>query len=546
MRRVVGSMLVAAVLVTSLPARTQAQARARTQEGETGGAFTDVVDVQAVDVEVVVTDRRGQRVPGLKPEDFRLLVDGKPVPLDSFAEIRDGRTVTVPQASSGDIALPAELGSGETVGTHYLVFIDEFFSPFALRNEALKGLARDLQTLGPRDRISVVAFDGRRLRILSDWTEPSSGVEALLREASRRKGYLTAADFSTLQDVRPLRANNDVVVSDSSFQPMERESALLENLMVRQVVASAAGALRSLEAPPGRKVALLLSGGWHFDPRTGRDYETIMENQSSIRGGISLLRPLTDAANLLGYTVYPVHLADVLLPTAAGRTTDRPAAFAVADASMAGSARTEGLVFSAEETGGRYLKAGGKHLSKIAEDTRSYYWLGFSTAESDNQRRDLKVEVVRDGLQVRSRSSFVPLSRAVRTSMEVEAALLTGLSRNSGTLEVATGMPERRGPLTMTVPLTIRIPAQAITFLPEQGRVLARLEMRVAALGEYGDTSETAVIPISFALEEAPGLGQNVVYQTRIAVRRGDQDVQVAVTDAASGQTLSARLHLNL
>lgn len=537
MRKVVGSMLVAAVLVTVLPVRAQ--------EEEMGGAFTDIVDVQAVNVEVVVTDRRGQRVPGLTAKDFRLLVDGKPVSLDSFAEIRDGRTVTSSQATPGDIALPAELGPGEVVGTHYLVFIDEFFSRFALRNEALKGLARDLQTLGPRDRVAVVTFDGRRLRVLSDWSEPSTGVETLLRESAKRKGYLTAADFSTLTDVRPLRASNDVIVADSNVQPMERESALLENLMVRQVVASAAGALRSLEAPPGRKVALLLSGGWHFDPRTGTDYEVVMEHQS-IRGGYSLLRPLTDAANLLGYTVYPVHLADVLMPTAAARTTDQPAAFAVAEASMAGSARTEGLVFSAEETGGRYLKAGGKHLSKIAEDTRSYYWLGFSTAESDNRRRDLKVEVVRDGLDVRSRSSFVPLSRSVRTSMEVEAALLTGLSRNSGTLEVATGMPERRGPLTMTVPLTIRIPAQAITFLPEQGRFLARLEMRVAALGEYGDTSEIALVPISFALEEAPGAGQNVVYQTRIAVRRGEQVVQVAVTDAASGQTLTARLQLDL
>jgi VWFA-related protein len=543
MRRVVGSMLVAAVLAAGSPIRAQEP------EGEVGGAFTDVVDVQAVDVEVVVTDRRGRRVSGLTAQDFRLLVDGKPVPLDTFAEVRDGRAVAAVAApGSGEpreVSLPADLGAGEAVGTHYLIFVDEFFSPFSLRNEALKVLARDLQTLGPQDRIAVVAFDGRRLRILSDWNEPSTGLAALLREAARRKGYLTAADFSTLEDIRPLRVTGDVIVADGSMQPMERESAMLENLMIRQVVATAAGALRSLEPPPGRKVALLLSGGWNFDPRSGLDYAAIQETQS-IRGGFSILRPLTDAANLLGYTVYPIHLAGSSLPSAGDQVGEAPAAFTAANRSMTVSGRESGLVFSAEETGGRFLKAGASHLRKIAEDTRSYYWLGFSTAESDNRRRDLKVEVVRDGLEVRSRSSFVPMSRAVRTSMEVEAALLTGRSRNSGALEVATGMPEERGPLTATVPLTLRIPAQAITFLPDQGRFLVRLEMRVAAIGKYGDTSETALVPIAFAVETVPGAGQNVVYQTRIAVRRGKQDVQIAVTDAASGQTLSARLPLEL
>jgi VWFA-related protein len=540
MRRVVGSMLVAAVLAAGFPVRAQ--------EGEMGGAFTDIVDVQAVNVEVVVTDRKGRRVTGLTAQDFRLLVDGKPVPLDSFAEIREGRTVAavaVPNAGeSRDMSLPADLGAGEMVGTHYLIFIDEFFSRFSLRNEALKAIARDLQTLGPLDRVAVVAFDGRRLRVLSNWSEPSSGMATLLREASRRKGYLTAADFSTFEDIRPLHTSDDLVVADNTAQPMQREAAQLANLMIRQVVSAAAGALRSLEAPPGRKVALLLSGGWHFDPRSG-EYGVAMENVS-IRGGFPILRPLTDAANLLGYTVYPVHLASAELPGAIERTTETPAAFAAADASMISSGRAGGLVFSAEETGGRYLKAGGKHLSKIAEDTRSYYWLGFSTAESDNRRRDLKVEVVRDGLEVRSRSSFVPMSRAVRTSMEVEAALLTGLTRNSGALEVAVGMPEESGPTTATVPLTLRIPAQAITFLPEQGRFLVRLEMRVAAVSKYGETSDTALVPIAFAVEKVPGAGQNVVYQTRIEVRRGKQDLQVAVTDAASGQTLSARIHLDL
>ena len=39
--------------------------------------FGEVIDVRVVNVEVVVTDRDGNRVAGLQPGDFRLRVDGE-------------------------------------------------------------------------------------------------------------------------------------------------------------------------------------------------------------------------------------------------------------------------------------------------------------------------------------------------------------------------------------------------------------------------------------------------------------------------------------
>ncbi|HEY4564566.1 MAG TPA: hypothetical protein VIJ36_16400, partial [Thermoanaerobaculia bacterium] len=53
-------------------------------------SFGESIDVRVVNVEAVVTDRQGKRVNGLKPEDFRLRVDGKEVPVEYFSEVRDG------------------------------------------------------------------------------------------------------------------------------------------------------------------------------------------------------------------------------------------------------------------------------------------------------------------------------------------------------------------------------------------------------------------------------------------------------------------------
>ena len=548
MRRVVVWMLCAAAWMGGAPAPAQEQAQ---EQEEIGGAFIDTLNVQAVNVEVVVTDRRGNRVTGLTAADFRLRVDGKPVSLDYFAEVRDGRAVAPPAGpGEGPAALPpalTELGAGDEVGTNYLVFVDEFFSPYKLRNEALKVLARDLHTLGPRDRMAVLSFDGWRMSVIADWSEPSAALEATLRQVARNKGYLNVTDLSGIGDLRPLLARGAFLMADTGLQPGDSEADRAEALRAQRAIAAAAGALHTLEPPAGRKVALILSGGWKLDPRSATDRFDQAREHTMWTGPESLLRPLTDAANRLGYTVYPVHLAETLLPGAGDRTTDTPAAFAIAGISLEDAARQSTLVFSAEETGGRLLRPGAPHLRRIAADTRSYYWLGFTSTESDNRRRKLKVEVLRDGLKVRSRSSFVPISRSVRAAMSVEGALLTGKSvPGSKPLSVQVGTPEERGPLTVAVPLALRLPVESITFLPQEGQFLAHLEIWMSAIEPSGGRSEIVVTPAVLALAEPPPPGKQVVYRTSIVVRKGRQDVLLTATDAASGETFSGWIQLGV
>ncbi len=52
----------------------------RGQEEVLPDLFTDVIDVRVVNVEIVVTDKKGNRIQGLAPSDFELLVDGEPTP----------------------------------------------------------------------------------------------------------------------------------------------------------------------------------------------------------------------------------------------------------------------------------------------------------------------------------------------------------------------------------------------------------------------------------------------------------------------------------
>src|SRR3954449_7467303 len=107
----------------SLPSLAQTSQTAVPIIGET-------IDVRVVNVEAVITNAAGERVRGLAAGDFRLLVDGKEVPVEYFAEIADGTSVK---------AENAPVATGEEGARNYLVYIDEAFLLPALRQRGGEG-----------------------------------------------------------------------------------------------------------------------------------------------------------------------------------------------------------------------------------------------------------------------------------------------------------------------------------------------------------------------------------------------------------------------
>ncbi|HET9765256.1 MAG TPA: hypothetical protein VFS60_00330, partial [Thermoanaerobaculia bacterium] len=136
-----------------------AAAAAQQPPATAGSPFGEEIDVRVVNVEVVVTDAKGERVSGLSAGDFTLTVDGKPVAIDYFSEIRDGRPLATP-AAPGAEAPPASTvqpPAAATAGTNYLVFVDDYFAIAPQRDPVLEALRGSLDQLRPEDRMAVVA-----------------------------------------------------------------------------------------------------------------------------------------------------------------------------------------------------------------------------------------------------------------------------------------------------------------------------------------------------------------------------------------------------
>ncbi|HSS79441.1 MAG TPA: hypothetical protein VLV54_22160, partial [Thermoanaerobaculia bacterium] len=179
-------ILTCALVLGSGLATAQQKAPPRPQDAS---VFGETIEVRVVNIEVVVTDKDGNRVAGLKPSDFRLKVDGKEVPIGYFSEILGGQSVAPPPAPGQTAAATAQVPGvepGGAIGTSYLVFVDDYFSNEVRRNEVLRSLKDDLSRLGPEDRMAIVAYDGGRLSMVSNWSQSQAQLARAFDQAMGR------------------------------------------------------------------------------------------------------------------------------------------------------------------------------------------------------------------------------------------------------------------------------------------------------------------------------------------------------------------------
>lgn len=537
--------------------------------------FRDVVDVRVVNLEVVVTDRQGNRVTGLSPEQFRLFVDGEEVPIDYFTEIRGGRAVE-PTDETTVRGVPA-LVPGAPVGTNYLVFIDEFFSLAKDRDRVVRTLIDELDYLHPEDRMAVVAYNGERLEMLTAWSgsphhlrrtlqgaleRPTHGLRRIAEqrdvrdatrnrtpEGARRQAWDTADEPSTTEflegNLDSIPAFADVDAPD--FTTFERLHISRLERQVEAITKAAAATLRSFANPPGRRVMMVLSGGWPYSPAgflMGRSPGEFEEHSKEVE---ELYGPLADTANRLGYTLYTVDVpASPIAFPAVEMATQTVAEHEDRDPQVPvqrGFELRYTLQFIAERTGGEALIGGQRELAlgRVVEDTRSYYWLGFTPSwREDDRSREISVEVDRPDVLVRSRSSFLDLSRESSVGMVVESALLFGSPPQPHPLLVRLGDQKRSGRRSVQVPVSLAVPVDAVAFLPRNGEYVADLELRLAVRDEAGRAAaEIEPIPFQVKVGGEPQAGAYFRYDTAVELRNQPHRIVVAVYDKVGGAVLS-------
>ena len=487
--------------------------------------FTERVEVRVINLEAVVVDGQGRRVGGLGAGDLSLEVDGAPVPIDYFSEISEGHAAApAADAAADPPAPPPGVGEpGERVPTNYLVFIDSYFTRLAdRRNRILRQIESNLALLGPQDRMAIVAFTGRKLRPLSDW----SGDAARLGRGLAAARKMPACGFIT----RDRAVINDTC---SRIELVERR--------IGRLVAGVTAALRSFGRPPGRRVMLLLSGGWPQSARHALVGSQPFAGLECPHEGPAIYRPIHETANRLGYTLYPVDMPPPSSSLAVSAALSGPL-----DAAGITGANFEvhaTLRMLARETGGTAMIDGAAEgaFRTVVDDTRTYYWLGFTPEwRGDDDSHKVRLRVLVPGLEVRARRGYVDLSLETEISNVTEGALLFGNLPGAHPLGLEIGRMPDTGRGRLKLPVRLTIPMDAIAMLPRKGGWAAELELRVAVVDDGGNRNEMPIIPVLIEGPEPPPPGAHSIYETELKMRRRPHDLVVSLYDPMSDTILAA------
>jgi len=533
-------------------------------QDEPADLFGEVIDVRVVNLEVVVTDG-GERVTGLGPEDFLLTVDGAEVPIEYFTEVSGGTALA--DAGAQELGTVPALAPGVPVPTSFLVFIDEYFTLASRRNQVLSQLIEQLPMLNPEDRMAVVAFDGKKLDMLTSWSQSVEALTRVVEQARERPTFgvhrftrerLFAGDATAAAERASRAADFErpelfgAGIRVGSDLPTLEEEQLIGMLTddVERVVMAAASTLRSFANPPGRKVMLLVAGGWPYTP--AQWVVTDPERALYTTGygyGDNLYAPLIETANRLSYTLYPIDVpfqADAAASAAAFEATDSESELGQLGDNV--QDQRASLRRLARDTGGRALLGSDtlRALEKVVTDTRSYYWIGFTPKwQGDDQAHRLDVAVRRPGLRARTRQSYSDLSRQREVTMMVESALRLGDAPTMTPMPARVGEVKKAGGGKVDVEIQVLVPMGALTFLPHEQKYLAQAELRVAVQDEEGTLPEIPVVPMSVTLDGPPKEGEMRRWSTRVTLRKARHDVVVSIYDVASGNILSTKLEVD-
>jgi VWFA-related protein len=510
--------------------------------------ISESVEVSITNIEVVVTDSKGNRVSGLTRDDFQILQDGIPQTITNFYAVsggrvllEDGSTVSIetPETPAGPAEVPEELRS------RYVLYIDNLNIQPMNRNRMFKRLKEFVQeTVGKQAEAMVVVFN-RSLKVRRKFTSDPSEVIKVLEEIEGETGGATT-QVGERKDY--LQRINDAT-SASQAESIARQYAQAYRNDLEFTVDGIKTTLNGLAGITGRKVLVYVSDG--LPSTVGLEmYDAI---QRKFREGATTLgqfefdmnsryAAIVQSANSQGVTIWALDASGLSaedLAAADTRTMDtRPSTFFLRTNYQAP------LQMMAEETGGMAAintNDWKPSLDNLAADFSNFYSLGFRSAKAtvDKPHR-VEVEVKRKGLKARFRRGLMEKSVETRTAESVLASLHYARTENPLGISVSIGDPKPYDRDNYLMPVRIAIPIAKMGLIPSGDRYEGGFSVYFVVLDASDKQSDLAVqrqkveIP---AAEFKKVQGKDYYYDVSLICVPGGQKLAIALRDGLTNQT---------
>jgi VWFA-related protein len=540
----------------------------KTQQNPSDEQLLMRVNVDLVQMDVVVTDSKGNHIDDLKPEDFQIMESGKTQLITNFSFISDARagmaatgreTTTLPSA-------PARIAPGQANRTIAVVVDDLGVSEqsFMAIHTALEKFI-DKQ-VGPSDLIAIITTSGRLgslQRLTSDKRLLRAAVDKFRSLPNHRPGvadddftcvwYNHKASGSTggLQDEDAWLAAGSCPECPRELDPqLELENdhrskyyGLLSISALRRLV----DGLREL---PGRRSILLFTeglpmvrgqGSGETNPQVTDGYETFLNHAN--RSGITV--NTVDPRGLIA----SFDTAEVSHSSGDACQDARQTELNLTQAQLGDMAKRTGGISIINDND---LEAS---MAKVATDQLGYYLIGYKPPDVAKAGRGsagfrkVAIRVTRPGVKVRYHSSLYEQAPELASTEDRGARLVAAVASPFAIPNVRTRLASRfwdagpeAGPVLDTI---LEIDARDLHFGTESGgRRKAVFDILALIYGSASKPLDSFEKSYTISLTEAAyqrALREGLVQQLQLLVKQaGAYQIRGAVRDRESGRVGSA------
>ena len=539
---------------------------------ETDEIFIESIDVNVVNVDVYVTDKKGNRIKGLGKDDFEVYEDRRPVIITNFYAVEDGRPTdeSLPEPTPASVAAQrdpglqlrqAEPALPEDQRLHLIIYIDNLFIKPFNRNKVIRQVRQFLyEHITKGDRVMLVTFE-RSLHVRHHFTADMRAISDALFGLEKLSGFAIQADSARKDVLRRVEDAGSVYAAEA-FVDLYAKSLHFD---VETTIRHLKEMVSSLAGLPGRKAVLHVSDG--IPMTAGEDLFFMLDDRySDEAAGISLrsaqynsrrkFRELTAAANANRVTFYTLEAvglrshASLSAEYGGSRGADGVVGGSRAEADFIRVAgQQEPLLMMAHDTGGlATFNTNNIALAfeGMAADFRNYYSLGYVPSHTgDGRYHDIEVKVKRKGLTVRHRTGYRDKTAETHLSEGTLAALLYGFDSNPMGVELRFNQVRRDGEKDRyLVPIEVRVPLEKATLIPQTEVYYGRLRFSVAVIDANGRMSpvEQELVPLSVPLDQLEAARtQYYVYAVELRMRRGHQKVAIGVRDELASESSYVR-----
>ncbi len=529
---------------------------------------TDVLRVftELVQTDVMVFDKQGHFVDGLKKEDFELRIDGQRKSIEFFERITAGSANEEGQlaaargsanrTSNSQTAAPVPLDRGRPI----FFYLDDLHLDFASLKAAKKVISDFIdKQMGQNDEVAITSASGQ-IGFLQQLTDNKTVLHAALDRVNFR-GYFVRdlerppmTEYQALQIDRSDRELKEYFIGETLRQNpgMDRVSAEAQvdtrvRMLVQQgenVTMASLGGLdglvRSANKLPGRKLIFFISGGFFLNPH---------ENS------MGRLQRITSIAARNSVVIYSMDARGLFsgLPDASTEIAFDVSGRVDRSNLGEGSASQDAMNALAHDTGGKTIfdtNALDVGLTKALKETSAYYllaWKPEGRTQQDNKFHRIEVKVVgRPQLTVQVRRGFYdvdPDTVAAKPGKPKEAEAEHKVPETDLRRKLNATFPDQAIPVALNLNYVntsdrgwllstmVEVPSSFLTFEKVGEKQAAAVEVagvfyndrgqsggsfntRIAVEAKSNGAAETGSVRYSYPLYLAPGL-----YHVRVGAR---------------------------